>query len=156
MNLKPSYVVIPLIVFLFAAVGTAFTTADSVWYATLAKPAFAPPGSLIGAVWTTIFVLTAISVILWWNKRPRDERFNLTLAAFVLNGVLNAAWSYIFFTAHLLGLAVLDSALLGASVLWLVASLWKRHRASAYLLVPYLAWVSFATFLAFAIWRANT
>lgn len=153
---RAHYILIPLFYFLVAFSGRLFT-AEGVtsWYPALEKPPYTPPGPLIGAVWTVIYILTALSFVLFVNRARGERNFRLIAGLFVLNGIMNAAWSYIFFTMHGLALAVADSALIWLTVLLLMALLWPRSRASSLLLVPYLAWTAFATFLSYRIFVMN-
>ncbi len=152
-----NYILIPASVVAVAVIGSAFTGIgiDSGWYDTIARPGWTPPGSVIGAVWTVIFLLSAASVLIVWNKAEPDRRTRTAMVAFAVNGVLNIAWSYIFFVRHWLGLAALEAGLLGISVVIIMILIWNRSRAAALLLLPYAGWVSFATFLNFIIWRLN-
>jgi len=146
------YIGIPLVMVGVSALGSSFTsTGLQGWYSSLSLPGFTPPGGVIGLVWTTIYILTAISAILFYREH-KDNKVTLALAS---NLLLNISWSYIFFTAHLVGLAVLWAGFLGLSVLALIVLMWKKARVSALLLVPYLAWVSFATYLNYVIYTLN-
>jgi len=155
--MKPNYILIPLAVVAVSVIGSMFTSAGigSGWYEMIARPDWTPPGSVIGAVWTTIFVLTAVSALLVWNAKGRDRRIRSAMVAYAVNGILNVAWSYIFFVRHWLGFAAFEAGLLGVSVVVIMALIWKRSRSAALLLAPYACWASFATFLTFMIWRMN-
>ncbi|KKW48207.1 MAG: tryptophan-rich sensory protein TspO [Parcubacteria group bacterium GW2011_GWA1_59_11] len=153
--MRLNYVLIPLAAILTALAGSYFTNAGMEWYETLILPGFTPPGYAIGAVWTAIYALATASALIFYNRSPKDSRFRITAAIFVANAILNADWSWIFFAKHLLGLAVAEAAVLGATVVALIVLIWPRSRTAAALLVPYAAWVAFATYLAFAVWRLN-
>lgn len=156
-HMKLNYLIIPLAVLAVSVIGSMFTGVGigSGWYSTIAKPEWTPPGSVIGTVWTTIFVLTAASALIAWNKAKPDARARNAMIAYGVNGGLNLAWSYIFFARHWLGLAVFEAGLLGLSVVVIMVLVWKRSRVAALLLIPYAVWVSFATFLNYIIWRMN-
>jgi len=154
MKIKPNYLAIPLIVVAVAAAGNLFTFQGLGWYGTLRLPAFAPGGSFIGLVWTIIYILAVISGILFWNA-PRRDNFRIITVLFLANALLNALWSYIFFSLHLIDLAVWEMLLLNASTVLLILLLRKYERRSAWLLLPYFIWVSFATYLAYLIAIAN-
>jgi len=146
------YLGIPLLMVLVSVVGSAFTNIGlEGWYDSLILPEFTPPGGVIGLVWTIIYILTAISAILFYRNH-QDSRVTLTL---VVNLLLNVSWSYVFFTAHLIGLAVLWAGTLGLSVLVLMVLMRKKSRVSALLLTPYLVWTSFATYLNYVIYTLN-
>jgi tryptophan-rich sensory protein len=127
----------------------------SEWYLTVIKPSFTPPGSFIGIMWTLIYILTAISLILFINQGRNSEKFWLIIGVFVLNGIINALWSYLFFTKHLIGLAAIDAGFIAVTVGLMMVLVWPYSKFSSLLLLPYLIWVSFATYLNFTIYRMN-
>lgn len=149
------YIVIILTVVAVSAVGGSFTGGGMAWYRTLTLPSFTPPGSVIGMVWTVIYVLSAIAASLLWRSRRAIPRFGVILGLLWANAVLNALWSFVFFTAHLPGWAIVEMVVLNLTTLAIIAMSWHRQRTAAVLLVPYFAWVCFATYLAWAIWRLN-
>lgn len=153
--MKLNYIIIPLITFLTALAGSLLTSRAMDWYKTINKPSWTPPGSLIGAVWTALFILGAISAMIVWNSSLRSEqvgRFKWIVAVFILNAILNVLWSWLFFNQHMLGPAIFEAGLLGASVVVLVILIWPGSALAASLLIPYAAWVLFATFLTYKIW----
>lgn len=151
-----SYVIIPLVAILTGSIGGYFTSSSvNTWYKTLQKPLWTPPGSVIGAVWTVLYILTATSALIVWNTFPRDDKFRWIIALFLANAILNALWSYIFFSRHLLGIAVWEAALLGLTVLALMILTWTQSKTASLFLLPYLLWVSFATYLTFTVWSLN-
>lgn len=127
----------------------------STWYATLALPEIAPGGGFIGTMWTIIFILSAVAVILIWDARKKFENFNWLVGLLVLNGLLNIFWSYVFFVQHLLGWAIVEMVVLNLTTLAIIFWTWNRQRLAAWLFVPYFLWVSFATYLAYSIWLLN-
>ena len=140
------------------AVGTlsAAVTAPAItsWYPTLVKPSFNPPNWIFGPVWTTLYVLMAIAAWLVW-RRAGFAAARTALFLFIVQIVLNSLWSLLFFGLHRIDLALADVVLLLVAIV-ATALAFRRHSAmAALLLVPYLAWVSFATALNFAIWRLN-
>ncbi len=154
--MKPNYLVIPALVILVSFAGSAPTSPElGGWYKSLRLPAIAPPGGVIGAIWVTIFMLSAIALLLVWNRMPRNRLFPRVIFWFVLNGVLNVGWSWVFFNRHWIGSAVLVAAGLELTVLALVLLLWKSMRPAAFLLLPYAAWVLFAIYLNYTIWALN-
>ena len=154
MNLKPNHVVIPLITVVTISVGSFITSAGMSWYKTLNLPVFTPPGSFIGTVWTVLFILATISALIVWNQAWRGRK-TMIAVAFILNILLNVGWSALFFGLHLIGPAIYEAAVLGVSVLVLMILVWPVSKLAAWLLMPYLAWVSFATYLTYSIWRLN-
>lgn len=129
------------------------------WYAQLAKPAFNPPNWAFPVAWTILYAMIALSAWRLLGARPRKGPSRggwwLALAAFGVQLALNAAWTPTFFAAHAIGLAVILCAALLVMILWTIRLCWRFDRAAAWLLVPYAAWVGFATLLTIAIWRLN-
>ncbi|MBU0476896.1 tryptophan-rich sensory protein [Patescibacteria group bacterium] len=150
--MKPNYIIIPLVTFFVAAIGSWFTSGGMEWYETINLPTWTPPGSVIGVVWTTLFILAAISALIVWNKAQRNNRFWRIIVLFLANAGLNIFWSFLFFNQYLIGPAVWEAGLLGLSVIVLVILIWPISRWASALLVPYAIWVAFASFLTFTIW----
>lgn len=130
--------------------GTFATTPNiPTWYASLEKPPFNPPNSVFPIVWNILYVLMAVAAWLAWRRRPG------VLLPFFVQLALNVAWSFTFFGAQNPPLGLLVIVLLLAAILWTMAVFWPVSRAAALLLLPYLAWVSFATVLNASIWWLN-
>lgn len=150
-----SYAAIILGTVATAVIGSLFTAQSLTnWYLTLNLPSWTPPGSVIGTVWTVLYTLIAIAgVLAWRNLTP----YNRTGFAWLLgvNLVLNALWSYLFFSAHQIGTALFEMLFLLGTSIALVTLLWPKVRIAAWLLVPYALWVAFATYLTYTIWRLN-
>jgi benzodiazapine receptor len=153
--MKLNYFIIPLVVFLVAFLGSLITSGGMDWYQTINLPSWTPDGSVIGAVWTTIFILSAISALLVWNRFPRGKRFNWIFFLFGINAFLNVFWSYLFFGKHFLFWAVPEAALLCLSVVLLVILIRPLSRLAASLLYLYLFWTAFATYLTYMVWTLN-
>jgi tryptophan-rich sensory protein len=150
------YIISPLF-YIGVALSGRVVTAQGVttWYPSIVKPSYTPSGSVIGAVWTLIFILSAISLILFINSGRGNHMFWPTIGIFVLNGILNAVWSYLFFAKHYIGLAFIDAVLIGITIGLIIIMVWPYSKASALLLLPYLCWVSFASYLTYAIYTLN-
>lgn len=153
--MKLNYFVIPSIVFLASFFGSRITASGMDWYRALNIPSWTPSGWMIGLVWTFIFTLGAISVILFWNMQFRPGYFYWVIGLFILNIILNVLWSYLFFGQHLIGLAAVEAVILGLSVLSLIVLIWPFGKLSASLLIPYCGWVFFASYLTYSIWLLN-
>lgn len=138
--------------FLAPAAG-AFAMPDG-WYAALRKPSWNPPGWVFGPVWTLLYTMMAVAAWMVW-KRGGWKRQRGPLVLFLVQLVLNAAWTPLFFGLHRPGLAFVDIVLLWIAIVMTIISFKRVHRGTAWLLVPYLAWVSFATVLNFTLWRMN-
>ncbi len=113
-------IVIPLITVAVSVAGSMLTsTGMDGWYETQNKPTFTPPGSVVSTVWTILFILATISVLLYWNAHapfgvlPRDERFGWILGFFILNALLNVFWSFLFFNQHQMYRAIWEAIRLG-------------------------------------------
>lgn len=143
-------------------IGSIFTfSAITNWYQYLNKPFFSPPNWIFGPVWTTLYTLMGISLYLNWIKLS-DKKFTKQSAfiknsciIFLIHLVVNSIWSIIFFNfKDLLGaLAVI--IILWSMIVWMIVRFRKTDLWASYLLIPYLAWVSFATLLNFTLWLLN-
>jgi tryptophan-rich sensory protein len=152
---KLNHLIIPLMTILVAAVGSLITTLGMGWYNDLNFPAFVPSGSFIGMMWTIIFILTAISVLLFYNKSDRSAYSMMISLLFFNNAFLNIFWCSLFFGQHMMGLALVEIFILNAVNLALIVLLWKKYRTSALLLFPYFIWVCVATYLNYSLWLIN-
>jgi tryptophan-rich sensory protein len=140
---------------LVGSIGSIFTIpAIGGWYAGLAKPSLNPPNWIFGPVWTTLFALMGIAAFMVWNKR-KNKAAKTALMIFALQLVLNVLWSVLFFGAHRPAGAFLDIILMWFAILWTIFAFWKIDRAAAWLLAPYLLWVSFAAYLNYAVMVMN-
>jgi len=153
--MKINYFFIPLLVAFVAWGGNIFTNNGMDWYKTLNLPDLAPDGSVIGAVWTLIFLLFTISVLSFWNSKPKNDNFNLIAFLFLANAVLNTFWSYLFFTLQQIDWSLIEMTILNLTNLLLILFLWKKNLLSAVLLIPYFLWVTFATYLSCLILAIN-
>ncbi len=140
---------------LVACLGALVTRLDP-WYYALVLPSWKPPDWLFGPAWTLIFGCAALSGYLSWTRAGRDRAFQARLLAlFTINGLLNIAWSALFFRLHRPDWALLEVVLLWVSILGLIVLSARKSIAAASLLVPYLAWVSFAAALNRAVVHLN-
>jgi len=137
-----------------AALG-ALTTELGSWYYGLHKPSWQPPDWLFGPAWTLIFAMAALAGVIYWRAEPnRNQRLQI-LAAFALNAFLNTFWSLLFFRLERPDLALDEVGFLWLSILLLIVLLKRRSSKAAWLLVPYLAWVTFASVLNWKIVQLN-
>ncbi len=125
------------------------------WYRNLKKPSWQPPNVLFGPVWTTIFALSAWSSILCWSGATTTEQRAWVLAAFGLNAIGNAWWSYLFFRRQRPDWALVEVFPFLATIVTMIAVASRISERAAWLLVPYLVWVSFASFLNLTVVRLN-
>jgi benzodiazapine receptor len=138
-----------------AVVGGLATDTSSDWYRALDRPAWQPPGAVFGPVWTLLYVLIAVSATLAWRDVRGARRRRLVLGLFAANLVLNVAWTWIFFQGHAPELAGVEIVVLLGTVLALIRLVRPANRVAALALVPYAAWVAFATALTWTIAAAN-
>jgi translocator protein len=133
-----------------------FATASNIggWYATLSKPGFNPPNWIFGPVWTLIYILMGIALFLVW-KQPASLYRSNSLWLFFIQLLLNFLWSFIFFYFHKIGLALVDIVALLIFIILTIFSFSRLDKKAAWLMVPYICWVSFATILNGAIYRLN-
>jgi tryptophan-rich sensory protein len=137
-----------------AALGSTMTDLGP-WYSGLRFPAWKPPDWLFGPAWTTIFACVALSAGRAWVHSPSLPYRARLLALFVVNGLLNVAWSALFFGLHRPDWAMTEVVVLWASIVVLIVYAWRASPVAALLLVPYLAWVSFAAALNWAVVKLN-
>ena len=141
--------------YLVAGISAYFTTAEIPhWYAALAKPAFNPPNWIFGPVWTTLYTLMAIAAWLV-SKSPAAPARSTALALFWIQLALNFAWSFIFFSAHQIGFALIEILVLWLTLVLTMIAFFRVSPIASWLFVPYLAWVSFASLLNYSLWRLN-
>ena len=133
----------------------ALITDLSPWYYALKKPAFQPPDWLFAPVWTAIFAMLAISGVLAWKSAASDQARTRVIRLYGLNLFLNALWSALFFRAQRPDWALYEVVFLWASIAIMIWSLLLRSRLASWLLVPYLAWVTFAAILNMAVVQIN-
>lgn len=124
------------------------------WYASLDKPSWNPPNWLFGPVWSSLYTMMAVSAWLVWRRGGFAAK-GTPLRIFLLQLVLNAAWTPLFFGLHFIGAALAEIILLWLAILLTFIAFLRADKLSAWLLVPYFGWVSFATVLNFALWRLN-
>ena len=137
-------------------IGALFTSsAIPSWYANLARPEFSPPNWIFGPVWTTLYTLIGISLYIVWTRHVGGHLRTAWLRLFWVQLVLNALWSIIFFGMKNLGLAFAEILVLLATIAGLVGLGFAFDKRVSFLLLPYLAWVSFAMYLNYAIWQLN-
>ena len=133
------------------SLGAVFTVSEIPnWYARLQKPSFNPPNFLFGPVWTLLYVLMGISFYLIW-KQPSSKIRNKGIIFFIVQFTLNFFWSIIFFKYHLIFWAFIEIIAMWLFILFTISSFAKLNKTAAWLLVPYISWVSFAAILNFAI-----
>jgi translocator protein len=160
-KLKPNFIIIPLVTVVVAAVGSIFSQSGMMWYKEeLVKPLLTPPNWLFPIAWNIIFILTTISALLVWNSVQAEKRFLLVfkkktenndlpiiMGLFIANAVLNVCWSLLFFTLHFTYAAFVEMLLLEGTLIALLYLTYNRSKTAAVLLMPYILWIAFATYL---------
>jgi benzodiazapine receptor len=143
----------PALSLLAAASGGLASSNARDFYGSLTVPPWAPPGWLFGPVWTSLYVMMAIAAVLVWLTPHRPVRRPIIL--FVVQLALNGLWTWLFFTWRLGALAFIEIVLLWSLIAWTLVSFARTRPIAGILLFPYLAWVTFASFLCLTIWRLN-
>jgi tryptophan-rich sensory protein len=152
-NGRPLIVAV-LVVTVLAVAGARLTDIGP-WYFALKKPSWQPPDWLFGPAWTLIFALTAAAAAIAWNAAETAQMRRALEVAFLVNAVLNVAWSWLFFTLRRPDFALIEVGVFWASIVVLIVLAGRVSSTAGLLLVPYLAWVSFASFLNWTIVRLN-
>ena len=137
-------------------VGSIFTTREiSGWYTSIRKPLWNPPNAIFGPVWTILYILMGISLFLVWKSHRPSGKKNIAYLLFAVQLLLNFLWSFIFFRLHRVDWALLEILLLWITILGTIIAFSQISKTAAWLLVPYISWVSFASFLNYHIWILN-
>lgn len=150
----PALLALLAVTFGAAAVGAAGSMAAPAFYAALDQPTWAPPGAVFGPVWTTLYALMAVATWIvirtvgWPGARPLVVLYLVQLA-------VNALWSWLFFRWQLGAVAFAEIVVLWLLVAVLLQRYWRTSRVAGAMLVPYLAWVTFAGVLCFTLWQRN-
>jgi len=143
-----------LLVALAAALGGLASADAPTFYAALDRPGWAPPAWLFGPVWSALYLLMGIAAWLVW-RIGGWQAVLIPLTLFIVQLAFNALWSWLFFTWHSGLWSVIEIAVLWVLILITVVCFWRRHPLAGALLLPYLAWVSFASVLAWTLWQRN-
>jgi translocator protein len=121
------------------------------WYATLTKPTWNPPSWIFGPMWSLLYLLMAVAAWLVWRRAGWQR----ALWIYFIQLALNAAWTPIFFGAHQIGWALVEIIVMWFAILLTMRAFFQVSKPAGWMLAPYLAWVSFAAFLNFTLWRLN-
>lgn len=146
-------IALPLLV---GAVSGFFTSSGvDGWYASANKPWFNPPNWIFAPVWTVLYIMMGIALFIVWKAETKRETQQTALIFFAAQLTLNFFWSFIFFKLQLPGWAFVEIICLWIMILLTIVWFGKISKAAAWLLVPYISWVSFASLLNYAIWKLN-
>lgn len=136
------------------SLGAIFTNPNiAVWYESINKASFNPPNWLFGPVWSILFLLIGWAFYLVWISDAENKKN--AYWAFAIQFIFNILWSAIFFGAKLSGWAFLEIIVLWLAILWTIFEFYKINKTAAYLLMPYLLWVAFASILNYYVWILN-
>ncbi len=138
----------------FSASATAAFVSTGGWYEELAKPAWNPPSWVFGPVWTVLYAMMALAAWRVWLRGGWALQ-KIALGLFVVQWALNALWTPLFFGLHRPDWALVEILVLLLAIFATTRAFWRVDRTAGLLLLPYAAWVAFATALNFAIWRMN-
>jgi translocator protein len=157
MRFKPFAFIINIAIPLaMGAIGAWFTSQYvKTWYVTLNKPSFNPPNWVFAPVWTTLFILMGIAAYLVWLKRKEVQYFTRTVAIYLIQLVLNVMWSFLFFYAHEIGIALFEIIALLLAIIINAMVFYKIDKTAGLLFIPYILWVGFATILTYSIFSLN-
>ncbi len=149
--------VVSVIIALFAGIiGSVFTTASiPIWYNFLIKPPFNPPSWLFSPVWTILYILIGTSAYLVWMVGWENKEVKIALSVYGVQLVLNTLWSILFFGLQSPFLGFLGIVPLWISIVLTILLFYRVSKKAAYLLIPYILWVSFAAILNFTVWQLN-
>lgn len=137
-------------------IGTVFTVgAIQNWYVYLNKPGFSPPNWIFGPVWTVLYTLMAVALFAVWQTGLNNRRTKIAFWIFIIHLGVNALWSILFFGLRNPAMALIDITMLWILVAVSMFLFYKIRKATLWLLLPYLVWVTFAIFLNFYIWKLN-
>lgn len=151
---RQTFALIGWLALCFAATGTAAFVSIDGWYAALQKPSWNPPAWVFGPAWTVLYIFMAVAAWLVWRQGGWKAQ-GRALGLFLVQWALNALWTPLFFGLHRPGLAFAEIVILWLAIAATLAAFWRINKVAGALLVPYLAWVTFAAALNFAIWRLN-
>jgi len=143
---------------IIGALGSIFTIPNiPVWYASLTKPFFSPPNWLFAPAWTILFLLMGIALYLIWESKGKKvvQERKIALSWFTIQFALNVLWSFLFFGMQSAFLGFVGIVFLWFSIIITILSFYKVNKKAAYLLIPYILWVSFATILNYSIMILN-
>jgi len=143
--------------FAASGLGGIFVTRESitVWYAGMNRPAFTPPDWVFGPVWTVLYLLMAVSFFIIWDKAGSSPNGRKAIRLFLIQLALNAAWTPLFFGAHLLAVSFIEIILLWSAILATIIVFRTISSRASILLVPYLIWVGYASVLNGFLWHLN-
>jgi len=142
------------VAFAAAAIGAIASLDAGSFYAQLVRPSWAPPASVFGPVWSVLYMLMGIAAWLVWREQGA-KHMGGALTLFMIQLVVNALWSWLFFAWHQGALAFADVLVLLFLIAATIANFWRIRPLAGVLMLPYLVWVGFASALTWAVWQGN-
>lgn len=142
------------VAFAAAAIGAVASVQAASFYSELVRPSWAPPQGVFGPVWSVLYALMGVAAWLVWRE-PKEGRHALPLALFAVQLAVNALWSWLFFAWHMGAAAFADVLVLLALIAATIITFWRVRPLAGILLLPYFAWVAFASALTWSVWQRN-
>jgi tryptophan-rich sensory protein len=156
-GMKLGKLLVSIVIVLAAGLLGSVVTFPSIpsWYSTLIKPPFSPPNWIFGPVWTALYILMGIALWLVWEKGLKHQKVRFAFWLFIIHLAVNAGWSVVFFGLHSILGGLIVIIILWVLIATLMLKFYAIDRRAAYLLVPYILWVSFATVLNYSLLLLN-
>ena len=152
----PKLIISIVIVFLAAAVGTVYTLSEiTTWYVTLNKPTWTPPNWAFGPIWTTLYILMGIALFLVWREGLDRKEVRIAILVFAIQLALNVIWSLVFFAGHNLFGGLMLVILLWIAILINIIVFYRISKPAGLILIPYIIWVSIASYLNYTVFLLN-
>lgn len=154
-NIVKAIIAIALPLMVGATSGFFTVTGVESWYQTIQKPSWNPPNWIFGPVWTTLYIMMGVALFLVWKEDTSEELKKIAFTLFAVQLILNFFWSFIFFNQQQPGWALVEIIAMWVFILLTIFAFAQVNKTAAWLLVPYISWVSFATILNYTIWQLN-
>lgn len=151
-----NYIIIPLVIIIVAVVGTRYTKQGvDTWYQEIKKPSWTPSGSLIGAIWTFLYITTGLGILWYWNVPLVSWMHYVAGVILLVNAYLNATWSKIFFVEHNIPLAYKQMNIMNATTILATILMYFASPIASVLMLPYIVWVGFTSYITKQIIEMN-
>lgn len=154
-DIKPNYIITPLLFLFIAGIGRYFSESGQAWYNALVLPDIIPPGWVFGIVWNVLYISLAITTTWLINYVPRDRTWPFMMFLLITNLVANGLWCFLFFNQHLIFIALIDCIVVFVTSFILMIFLMRYSIGLATVLLPYVGWIAFASYLNYLIWIMN-
>jgi translocator protein len=152
----PKWIVSIIIVYIAGAIGTLFTLKEiTTWYVYLAKPGWAPPNWIVGPIWSTLYILIVTSLFLIWRKGLERKDVQVAILVFAVQLIINVIWSLVFFGSHSIFGGLIMVMLLWVAIIINIFVFYRISKPAGLLLIPYLVWVTIATYLQYYLFILN-